>query len=137
MTAQLALPTLLTLPHTMQVPRFVGACKIVFGETPVPSPGPGQLLIKVGANALCGEERQQYESGTDITPGHETAGVVVASGEGTWTPVGAHGVIYLMDFCGECRNCRAGATNQCQAKRAEMGFNRDGGYAAYELVSER
>lgn len=137
------MPSLLTasviqsLPQTMRVPRFVGAGKIVFGETLVPEPGPGQLLVKVAANALCGEERGQYESGSDITPGHETAGVVVAAGEGTQTAVGTHGVIYLMDFCGECRSCRAGATNQCQAKRAEMGFNRDGGYAPYEVVSER
>jgi threonine dehydrogenase-like Zn-dependent dehydrogenase len=137
MPSLLAASVISSLPKTMRVPRFVGAGKIVFGETLVPEPGPGQLLVKVGANALCGEEREQYESGTDITPGHETAGVVVAAGDGTRTPVGTRGVIYLMDFCGECRSCRAGATNQCQAKRAEMGFNRDGGYAPYEVVSER
>jgi len=41
-----------------------------------------------------------------------------------------------MDFCGECRNCRLGLTNQCLAKRADMGFNQDGGYGPYELVHE-
>ena len=45
-------------------------------------------------------------------------------------------MVYLMDFCGSCRSCRQGFTNQCLAKRGDMGFNRDGGYGPYELISE-
>ena len=120
----------------MTVPHFVGGGKIETIEKPVPEPGPGQLLVKVQANALCGSERPQYWNGTDITPGHEAAGTVVAAGPGTTTPIGATGGIFLMDFCGECRNCRAGYTNQCLAKRGDMGFNRDGGYGVYELIHE-
>lgn len=41
-----------------------------------------------------------------------------------------------MDFCGTCRNCLAGYTNQCLAKRGDMGFNQDGGYGVYELIHE-
>ena len=41
-----------------------------------------------------------------------------------------------MDFCGECRSCKASYTNQCLAKRGDMGFNRDGGYGIYELIHE-
>ena len=52
------------------------------------------------------------------------------------TPAGTPGVVFLMDFCGECRSCRLGLTNQCLAKRADMGFNQDGGYGPYELVHE-
>lgn len=121
---------------TMRVPQFVGQGKIAFGEKLVPTPGPGQLLIQVKANALCGSERKQFFSGTAITPGHEAAGVVAAVGPGTRTAVGTPGVIFLMDFCGECRSCRQGCTNQCLHKRGDMGFNRDGGYGAYMLVHE-
>ena len=71
-----------------------------------------------------------------MTPGHEAAGVVALAGPGTRTPVGTPGVIYLMDFCGACRSCRLGFTNQCLDKRGDMGLNRDGGYGAYELVHE-
>lgn len=120
----------------MTVPHFVGGGKIQTIEKPVPEPGPGQLLIQVHANALCGSERGQYWNGTEVTPGHEAAGTVVAAGPGTTTPVGTSGGIFLMDFCGECRNCRSGYTNQCLAKRGDMGFNRDGGYGAYELIHE-
>ncbi len=126
----------LDIPATMLAPRFLGAGKIGVIEKPVLKPGPGQLLLQVRANALCGSERGQFYDGTSVTPGHEAAGVVVAAGPGTRTPAGTPGVVFLMDFCGECRNCRLGMTNQCLAKRADMGFNQDGGYGPYELVHE-
>lgn len=126
----------MSLPTTMPVPQFIGGGKITFGEKPVPTPGPGQLLIQVKANALCGSERGQFGGGSAVTPGHEAAGVVGATGPGTQTPVGTAGVVFLMDFCGVCRSCRLGYTNQCEAKRADMGFSHDGGYGPYELVHE-
>jgi len=120
----------------MRVPRFVGDGRIDFVEKTVPEPGLGELLVQVKANALCGSERGQFRNGTAVTPGHEAAGIVAAAGPGTRTPVGTPGVIFLMDFCGECRSCQQGATNQCRAKRADMGFDKDGGYGAYELIHE-
>ena len=124
------------IPTTMPVPQFVGGGRITFGEKLVPTPGPGQLLVQVRANALCGSERGQFHGGSSVTPGHEAAGVVAQAGPDTQTPVGTAGVIFLMDFCGACRACRLGHTNQCEAKRADMGFTHDGGYGPYELVHE-
>ena len=124
------------LPATARAPRFAGGWRIEWVERPVPRPSEGELLLAVRANALCGTDRAQYEQGSEVTPGHEAAGVVVAAGPGTHTSEGTPGVVYLMDFCGECRSCRLGATNQCLAKRADMGFDRDGGYGPYELVHE-
>lgn len=124
------------LPTTMRAPHFVGGGVIQWIEKPVPQPGPGQLLLQVKANALCGSERGQFFKGAPVTPGHEAAGVVVAAGPATHTPVGTPGVVFLMDFCGECRSCKLGLTNQCLQKRGDMGFNRDGGYGVYELVHE-
>jgi threonine dehydrogenase-like Zn-dependent dehydrogenase len=129
-------PNAPNLPSIMIVPRFIGGGKIETIQKPVPEPGPGQLLIQVQANALCGSERSQFWDGTDITPGHEAAGTVVAAGPETTTKIGARGGIFLMDFCGVCRNCQAGYTNQCLAKRGDMGFNRDGGYGIFELIHE-
>ncbi len=124
------------IPSEVIVPHFLGERRIGTTVKPVPKVGHGQLLIRIGANALCGSERGQFFSGTDVTPGHEAAGVVVAAGPGTTTPIGTNGAIFLMDFCGECRSCRQGFTNQCLAKRGDMGFNRDGGYGIYELIHE-
>jgi len=122
---------------TMQrVPHFTGSGRIGWHERPILEPGPGELLLRVRANALCGSDRRQFESGTDITPGHEAAGEVAAIGRGTSTPVGTRGVVFLMDFCGACRSCAIGATNLCSDRRADMGFTRDGGYGRFELVHE-
>jgi threonine dehydrogenase-like Zn-dependent dehydrogenase len=124
------------IPSLCRVPVFSGHKQITFGEKPVSPPGPGQLLLQVHANALCGSEKPQFFDGTATTPGHEAAGTVIATGPDTLTPIGTTGVVYLMDFCGTCRSCRLGFTNQCLQKRGDMGFNRDGGYGQYELIHE-
>lgn len=123
-------------PLEVTVPTFIGDGQVTTTSKHVPEPGPGQLLLEVKANALCGSERSQFRDGSDVTPGHEAAGVVIAAGEGTTTAVGTPGVVFLMDFCGQCRSCMQGYTNQCLAKRGDMGFNRDGGYGVYELINE-
>jgi threonine 3-dehydrogenase len=90
----------------------------------------------VRANAICGTDRAQYQQGSAVTPGHETAGEVVETGPGTTSLRGTVGVVFLMDYCGQCRSCRLGLTNQCLAKRADMGFTADGGYGPFVLVHE-
>ena len=122
--------------HTQRVPRFLGGGRIGSHERPIPDPRGGELLLRVRANALCGTDRDQVRDGSATTPGHETAGEVVLAGRETSIPVGTRGVVFLMDYCGECRSCRAGATNQCFAKRADMGFTHDGGLGQFELVHE-
>lgn len=124
------------MPGTAMAPRFHGGGKITFEDRPVLEPGPGQLLLRVAANAICGTDRGQYLHGSAVTPGHETAGVIVVAGAGTTLAEGTRGVVYLMDYCGRCRSCRAGFTNLCLDKRADMGFSQDGGYGPYELVHE-
>jgi threonine dehydrogenase-like Zn-dependent dehydrogenase len=124
------------IPDIARYPRFLGGGRIEFSDKPVPRPGAGELLLRVRANALCGSERGQYANGAPITPGHEAVGVVVEAGPEAQTPVGTLGAVFLMDFCGMCRNCRRGRTNQCLHKRADMGFTHDGGYGPYELVHE-
>ncbi len=125
-----------SIPSHCRVPVFIGNKQIRFNERPVPEPGPRQLLLRVHANALCGSERPQFVDGTTTIPGHEAVGTVVAVGSDTHTAIGTPGAVFLMDFCGECRSCRLGFTNQCLQKRGDMGFNRDGGYGQYELIHE-
>jgi threonine 3-dehydrogenase len=128
--------TVKEVPQTMKVPLFAGQGKIEYGEKQVPIPGPGQLLLEVKANALCGSDRSQFFDGSSTTPGHEAAGFVVAFGSNTNTMVGTPGVVFLMDYCSECRSCKLGLTNQCLAKRADYGFTLDGGYGPYMVVNE-
>ncbi|MEZ4621817.1 MAG: alcohol dehydrogenase catalytic domain-containing protein [Caldilineaceae bacterium] len=123
-------------PTVAAYPLFRGDGLIEFVEKPVPQAGPGQLLVQCKANALCASDLGGFRRGSDVTMGHEIAGVVVQAGTGTTTAVGTPGVVFLMDFCGACRSCRLGLTNQCLQKRADYGFNRDGGYGPYTLINE-
>jgi threonine 3-dehydrogenase len=125
-----------SLHDEMPAPHFLGGGQIGTWTRSMPRPGAGELLVRVRANAICGSERDQYLKGSNIVPGHEAAGEVVSVGDAVSTPVGTHGIVYLMDYCGACRSCLAGATNQCTAKRADMGFTHDGGYGPYEHVHE-
>ncbi|MET7422183.1 alcohol dehydrogenase catalytic domain-containing protein [Dactylosporangium sp. NPDC005555] len=124
------------MPRTATAPAFVGEGRIDLREHTYRDPGPGELLIAVGANAICGTDREQYFAGSAVVPGHEAAGTVVAAGEDTTVAEGTRGAVFLMDYCGQCRSCRLGHTNQCLAKRNDMGFTADGGYGPYEIVHE-
>jgi len=46
----------------MTMPHFAEQGRIEFREKPVPTLGPGQLLIQVKANALCGSEKGQVNN---------------------------------------------------------------------------
>jgi len=127
---------MMNIPDSAMYPQFTGGEVIEFVEKTVPGAGHGQLLIQSKANALCASDLGAYYHGAKVTSGHEAAGIVVSAGTGTTTPVGTPGVIFLMDFCGECRSCLQGLTNQCLSKRADYGFSNDGGYGPFMLVNE-
>ncbi|WP_219834033.1 alcohol dehydrogenase catalytic domain-containing protein [Paenibacillus sp. R14(2021)] len=127
----------LGVPKHMKSTLFTGGGKVAIVQKEVPQPGQGQLLIRTKANALCGSDKGFYVNGSgEHTPGHEIAGVVAAAGPETAAKPGTPGVVFLMDFCGECRSCKQGRTNLCTAKRADIGFSHDGGYGEYVLISE-
>jgi threonine 3-dehydrogenase len=119
----------------MLAARFIGQAQVRIEERPVPTAGPGEILIKVDSCALCGSDRHGWSSGADVTPGHETSGTVVATGEGVAEPVpGTTGVVFLVDPCGACPSCRSGSPNRCLRKRAMYGFTAPGGLAEYIAV---
>jgi threonine 3-dehydrogenase len=124
------------IPQKATYPMFRGNRTIEFVEKEVPEPATGQLLIQCRANALCASDFGQYYNGSNITPGHEAAGVVVAVGADTKTPIGTSGAVFLMGFCGQCRHCSMGITNLCLNKRADYGFSHDGGYGPYAVINE-
>lgn len=120
-----------------RAPVFVGQRRIEWRDWAVPFPGPGELLLRCRANALCGTDLGQYRGGSAVVPGHEAAGEVVAVGEGASVAAGSLGVAYLMVYCGRCRSCRLGHTNVCLDKGGDLGFTRDGGLAPYQVVPQR
>ena len=112
-------------------------------ERPVPEPGEGQVLVKVAACGVCRTDLhvvdgELTEAKLPIVPGHEVVGRVAALGprvadarEGQRV-----GVPWLGWTCGDCRFCRAGRENLCEAARF-TGYTLDGGYADYLLADHR
>jgi Zn-dependent alcohol dehydrogenase len=82
-------------------------------------PGPGELLVKVGAAGLCHSDLSVIDgSRPRVMPmvlGHEAAGEVVASGGGTpGFDAGDHVVLSFVPTCGECGPCRSGRAALCE-----------------------
>lgn len=106
----------------------------------VRSPGPGEVLVRVGVCGVCGSDATEYSRGPvltvlPVTLGHEFAGVVEAVGEGVGLPVGATVVCGAGISCGRCKPCRTGRTNLCRSYRT-AGLQVDGGLAGHVVVPE-
>ena len=110
---------------------------------PVPTPGPGQVLIRVHACAVCRTDLHVVDA--DLTepklpliPGHEIVGTVAALGEAVKRfAVGDRvGVPWLGWTCGECDFCRSGRENLC-ARARFTGYQIDGGYSEFTVADQR
>ncbi|WP_307797231.1 zinc-dependent alcohol dehydrogenase family protein [Actinomadura barringtoniae] len=80
-------------------------------------PGPGELLIKVGAAGLCHSDLSVI-NGSRLRPlpmalGHEAAGEVVEAGDGTEFRAGDHVVLAFVPACGHCERCVGGRPALC------------------------
>ncbi|WP_228941137.1 alcohol dehydrogenase catalytic domain-containing protein [Nocardioides sp. Leaf374] len=109
-------------------------------ERPVPTPGPGEAVVKVAACGVCHSDmfaREGVYPGVSfpVVPGHEVAGSVHSLGEGVqgWREGQRVGVGWYGGACGWCRPCRMGALIACENTQIP-GVQRDGGYADYVLV---
>ena len=116
---------------------------LAFEPTPIPSPGPGQLLIKVEACALCRTDLHIID-GELASPklplilGHEIVGKVNALGEGVRDfPIGERvGVPWLGQTCGHCSYCLSSRENLCEDP-IFTGYTRDGGFAEFVVADAR
>ena len=109
-------------------------------DKPVPTPGAGELLVRVRACGVCRTDLHVSEGDLPVhrpgvTPGHEVVGEVVEAGEGALGfERGARvGVAWLHHTDGTCTYCRRGSENLCPAS-LYTGWDVDGGYAEYTTV---
>jgi alcohol dehydrogenase, propanol-preferring len=112
-------------------------------DVPVPEPGAGEVLIKVGGAGACHSDLHLLEAPAQsfalpFTLGHENAGWVERLGPGAegFAP-GDPVIVYGPWGCGLCMNCRVGMENYCQTpgKPSPGGLGgTDGGMAEYLLV---
>ena len=107
-------------------------------ELPRPAPGPGQVLVRVRACGVCRTDLHLLDGEVDIphppvTPGHQVVGVVEEGALDRGTRVG---IPWLGWTCGECRYCRGGRENLCDAARF-TGRDIDGGFAEWAVADAR
>lgn len=124
----------------MQAARLVSVGNMVLQEVARPTPGPGDLLVRVQACGICGSDRHmfrgEYPTALPVTQGHEFCGAVEAVGEGVTRL--APGALITGDpniACGHCKQCRDGRPNLCDNLTA-IGVFRDGGFADYVIVPQ-
>jgi L-iditol 2-dehydrogenase len=121
--------------------------KLEIAETPVPEPGPDEILVRVAACGICGSDVHGYDgsSGRRIPPivmGHEAAGVVARVGSAVNTFQENDRVTFDSTiYCGECAYCRRGELNLCD-KREVLGvscgdYRRAGAFAEFVAVPAR
>lgn len=120
-------------------------------EVPTPTPGPGDVLLKVAGAGACHSDvavYSEFEKGGagDVPPpfilGHENAGWIEDVGPGVsgFTKGDAY-LVYGPVGCGTCRACSRGQDTYCENAATNpylgIGLGRDGGMADYVSVPAR
>lgn len=132
-----------TVPTTMRVSVLRGVGEVVVEERPVPLPGPGEVLVRVGSVGVCGSDVHYYEHGRigpyvveqPLILGHEAGGTVAAVGRGVeGTPVGQRVSIEPGIPCRSCGECLAGRYNLCPSMKFFATPPYDGAFAEYVVM---
>jgi alcohol dehydrogenase, propanol-preferring len=127
-------------------------------QRPVPTPEPGQLLIRVHACGVCRTDLHLLDGEVAVASpprvlGHQIVGTVESVGDGAPAQAGPAqagqqpadeqravgtrvGVPWLGWTCGECSMCRSGRENLCPQARF-TGRDIDGGMADYTVADAR
>ncbi|MBV8815033.1 MAG: zinc-dependent alcohol dehydrogenase family protein [Verrucomicrobia bacterium] len=110
-------------------------------EIAIPTPKPGEILVKVEACAVCRTDLHLIDGELakpklPIIPGHEIVGTVTES-QSEQVKIGQRiGIPWLGWTCGQCQFCLTGRENLCE-NALFTGYTRDGGYAEYTVADER
>lgn len=122
--------------------RLTAAGTAEMRDVPVPEPGPGEVLVRVGASGACHSDLHIIDNPAPrtvpLTFGHEIAGWVETVGPGvTGIAEGEPMGVYCVHGCGRCAQCLAGRDNACQSGLDGIGLTCDGGMAEFVTVPAR
>lgn len=127
----------------MRAAVFKGAGRLALEEVPDPTVGPGDVLLKVGANTVCGTDvrilRGEKSKGIDVgvVLGHEIAGEVVEVGrDASGYAVGDRVSIIPSVTCGRCWYCQHQLEQFCPSTDI-FGYRINGGLAEYAVLPEQ
>jgi len=115
---------------------------LVVEERPIPSPGVGEVVVRIEASGLCHTDIHAAHGDwpvkptLPIVPGHEGVGIVTAVGAGvTRVSEGDRVAIPWLGYaCGTCEYCISGWETLC-LKQLNTGYSIDGCFAQYAKAS--
>lgn len=121
---------------------YVGEKTMELRDDPRPLPKPGQYLIKVRGNGICGSDFEGYmgKTGRRSAPmimGHEVSGVVEEAPVGGKLKAGERVVVFPKPFCGVCDLCKKGMVNVCTAGICMGVMDHNGSMTEYIAVDEK
>lgn len=115
---------------------------VVEVDMPDPSPGPGEIVVRVEAAGICHSD-VHYRTGhrpldtLPVTLGHETAGTVTAVGQDVATDlVGTRVALHYVMCCGTCDRCTRSGEQFC-VDYEMLGVSVGGGYAESVIAPAR
>jgi S-(hydroxymethyl)glutathione dehydrogenase/alcohol dehydrogenase len=117
--------------NTTRAAVFSGSHTLDVRTVSLRAPGPGEVLVRMGASGVCGSDRHvldgDWQMPTPTIMGHEGAGVVEAVGSGVaHLAPGDHVIIAWFYPCGSCGSCREGRTWVCTGSNSEACLLPDG-----------
>ncbi len=127
------------MKETMKQQVMTAPGVIEFRQVPIPTPGPGQVLVKIHRIGVCGSDIHVYHgkhpfTSYPVTQGHEVSGQIEALGDGvTGLSVGQKVTIEPQVTCGTCYPCTHGKYNLCEHLKV-MGFQTTGTASEYFAV---
>ncbi|GMV30467.1 MAG: zinc-dependent alcohol dehydrogenase [Rhodanobacteraceae bacterium] len=109
-------------------------------ELPVPSPGQGEVLVRLQASGVCHTDLHAADGDWPVkpavpfVPGHEGTGIVAAVGPGVvhLREGDAVGLPWLHDACGVCEHCVGGWETVCEHQH-NTGYGINGTFAEYAI----
>ena len=133
-----------SIPRTMRAAVYRGKQDVRLETVPVPTIGAGEVLIRVHTCGICGTDLKKISTGSHSAPrifGHETAGQIVAVGQGVSRfQVGHRVMVFHHIPCGQCYYCRHKVFAQCPVYKkvgVTAGFEPSGGgFSEYVRVMD-
>jgi len=119
---------------------FTGDRTLELVDLPDPTPGPGEVVLRILASGMCGSDLHPYRSSSPppgIIAGHEPCGVVEAVGAGVTeraVRVGDRVTVHHYAGCGTCDQCRAGWYQLCRRGVTRFAAEAHGSHADLMLV---
>lgn len=137
----------------MKAAVYYSAQDVRIEERPLPTPGRGEVLLRVLRSGMCGTDASEWRSGPHLfasrdTPhpvsghvgpiifGHEFIGEIIEAPAGSVFAVGDRVASGAGVWCGECPRCLEGRTNLC-SNYTTLGLTVDGGMAEFVAAPEK